>query len=83
MLWHDRAHRRGSYLSYSKILASETIFIHFQSKNEMIILVKMVYLEGICMAKADSHVVREQCNKESPKGPACCALEVTTIVLPA
>ena len=53
--------------------------IHFQPKNEMKILVKMVYLEGICKAKADSHVVREQCNKENPKGPAFCALEVTTI----
>ena len=39
----------------------------------------MVYLEGICMVKADSHVVREQCNKENPKGSAFCALEVTTI----
>ena len=35
----------------------------------MKILVKMVYLEGICMAKADSHVVREQCNMETRKGP--------------
>ena len=39
----------------------------------------MVYLEGICMVKADSHVAREQCNKENPKGPAFCAIEVTTI----
>ena len=26
------------------------------------------------MIKADSHVFREQCNKETPKGPAFCAL---------
>ena len=45
----------------------------------MKILVKMVYLEGICMVKADSHVVREQCNEENPKGPALCAPEVTTM----
>ena len=31
------------------------------------------------MVEADSHVVREQCNEENPKGPASCALEVTTI----
>ena len=31
------------------------------------------------MVKAGSHVVREQCNEENPKGPAFCALEVTTI----
>ena len=31
------------------------------------------------MVKADSHVVREQCNEENPKGPALFALEVTTI----
>ena len=31
------------------------------------------------MAKTDSHVVREQCNKENTKGPAFCALEITTI----
>ena len=30
-------------------------------------------------ASADSHVVLEQCNEENPKGPAFCALEVTTI----
>ena len=43
-------------------------------------LVKMVYLDGICMVKTDSHVVREQCNEENLKGPpAFCALEVTTI----
>ena len=29
--------------------------------------------------RADSHVVREQCNKENSKGPAFCALEVTTM----
>ena len=29
--------------------------------------------------KAGSHVVREQCNEEIPKGPAFCALDVTTI----
>ena len=29
------------------------------------------------MAKKDSHVVREQCNKENPKGPDFCALVVT------
>ena len=40
----------------------------------MKILVKMVYLEGICMAKADSHVVREQCDKENPKGPVLFVL---------
>ena len=45
----------------------------------MKILVKMVYLEGICMAKADSHVVREQCNKETQKSPAFCALRVIII----
>ena len=39
----------------------------------MKILVKMVYLEVICMVKADSHVVREQCNVENLKGPAFCA----------
>ena len=31
------------------------------------------------MAKADSHVVPEHCNKEIPKGPAFFAVEVTTI----
>ena len=31
------------------------------------------------MAKTDSHVVREQCNRENSEGPAFCALEVTTI----
>ena len=32
------------------------------------------------MVKADSQVVREQCNKENPKGPAAfCALEVSTL----
>ena len=31
------------------------------------------------MVKADSHVVREQCNEENPKGPPFCALEVSTI----
>ena len=39
----------------------------------MKVLVKMVYLEGICMVKADSHVVHGQCNEENPKGPAFCA----------
>ena len=34
-----------------------SIVIHFQPKNEMKILVKMVYLEGICMVEADTHVV--------------------------
>ena len=71
------APRRGSYLSYSKILASETVSLFtFSQKNEMRILVKM---EGICMVKADSHVAQEQRNKENPKGPAFCVLEVTTI----
>ena len=31
------------------------------------------------MVKADSHVVLEQCNEETPKGPAFCAVEMTTI----
>ena len=31
------------------------------------------------MVKADSHVVREHCNEENPKGPAFYALEVSTI----
>ena len=35
------------------------------------------------MVKADSHVVREQRNKENPMGFAFCALEVSTIVSPA
>ena len=44
----------------------------------------MVYLEGICMVKANSHVVREQCNEENPKGPFVCALFcVHNTVLPA
>ena len=42
---------------------------NFQPKHDMKFFVKMVYLEGICMAKADSHFVREQCNKETRKGP--------------
>ena len=29
--------------------------------------------------KTDSHVVREQCNKETPMGFAYCALAVSTI----
>ena len=35
------------------------------------------------MVKTDSHVVREQCNKEIPMGFAFCAHEVSSIVLPA
>ena len=31
------------------------------------------------MVKADSHVVREHCNKENLKGPDFCVLEVSTI----
>ena len=31
------------------------------------------------MVKADGHVVREQRNKEIPKGKAFCALEVSTL----
>ena len=46
----------------------------------MKILVKMVYLEVICMVKANGHVVREQCNEENPKGPFFCAHNT---VLPA
>ena len=62
------------HLLYSKIQASKTVSLFtFSQNNEMKILVKMVYLEGICMVKADSHVVREQCNEETPKGPAFCA----------
>ena len=37
----------------------DCIFIHFHPKDEMKVLVKMVYLEGIRTAKSDSHVVRE------------------------
>ena len=47
-------------------------------------LVKMVYIEGICMAKADSHVVREQCNQGNPKGPCLlCSWGYNNIMLPA
>ena len=31
------------------------------------------------MVRADSHVVREQCNKENPVGFTFCACEVSTI----
>ena len=47
--------------------------LHFQPKNEMKILVKMVYLEGICMVEADTHVVWVQFDTEGPMGPAFCA----------
>ena len=48
------------------------IVIHFQPKNEMKILVKMVYLEGICMVEADSHVLWDQFNREGPKWHTFC-----------
>ena len=48
----------------------DRIVIHFQPKNKMNILVKMVYLKGICMVEADSHFVWNLFNKEVPKGPA-------------
>ena len=45
----------------------------------MKILVKMVFLKGISMVEADSHVVRDQFNTEGPKGPAFCSCGGTTI----
>ena len=47
-------HRRpieSSHQSYSKALSSKAIVIHFQSKIEMISLVKIILIEGICMVK--------------------------------
>ena len=49
------------------------------AKNEMKILIKMVYLRGICMVEADTHDAWDQFNTESPMGPAFCALGRTTI----
>ena len=42
------------------------------AKNEMKILVQMVYFERICTVEADIHVVWDQFNMEGPKGPAFC-----------
>ena len=39
----------------------------------------MVYLEGICMIEADTHVVWDQFNMEGLKGPALCSRGRTTI----
>ena len=47
--------------------------------DENIAVVKMVYLEGICMVGADTHVVWDQFNTEGPMGPAFCACGRTTI----
>ena len=49
------------------------------AKNELNILVKMVYLEGICMVEADTHVVWDEFNTEGPKGPALCPRGCNTI----
>ena len=49
------------------------------AKNELKILVKMVYLEGICMVEADTHVVWDEFNTEGPKGPALCPRGCNTI----
>ena len=55
------------------------IVIHFQPKNEIKHLVKMVYLEGICMVEADTHVVWDEFNTEGPKGAALCPRGCNTI----
>ena len=57
----------------------DRIVIQFQPKNEMKILVKMVYPERICMVKADTHVVWDQFNTEDPMGLAFCARGCITI----
>ena len=57
----------------------DRIVIHFHQKNEMKILVKMVYLEEICMVEADSNVVWDQFNTEDPMEPAFCSRGCTTI----
>ena len=57
----------------------DCIVSHFRPKNEMKILVKKVYLEGICMVEADTHVVSDQFNTEGPKGPTLCFRGRTTI----
>ena len=44
----DLEHIGSSDLSYSKTLASKTIIIIFQPKDEMEIMVKMVEAEGTC-----------------------------------
>ena len=49
------------------------------AKNEMKILFKMVYLEGMCMVEADTHAVWNEFNTEGPKGPAHCARGRMTI----
>ena len=55
-------------------MASKTVSLFtFSQKNEMKILVKMVYLEGICMVEADTHVVWYQFNTDGPMEPAFCA----------
>ena len=38
----------------------------------------MVYLEGICMVEADTHVVWDQFNTVVPKAPAFCSRGRTT-----
>ena len=38
-------------------ILNHCIIIHFQPKNDMNILVKMIALEGFCMVKADSQAV--------------------------
>ena len=51
----------------------DRIVIHSQPKNEVKKLVKMIFLEGICMVEADTHVVWDQFNTEGPKGRAFCS----------
>ena len=43
------------------------------------ISLKMVYLEGMCMVEADTHVVWDEFNTEGPKGPALCPRGCNTI----
>ena len=47
------------HICHSETLALETFLVHFHPKNEMKILVKMIWLEGIDMIEADSQVVWE------------------------
>ena len=43
------------------------------SSTKTIFMRCMKAFKGICMVNADSHVVRDQFNKESPKSPAFCS----------
>ena len=58
----------------------DCIFIHFQPKNEIKILVKM---EGICMAKADSHVTRAMWQGKPQGTCLLCSWGYNNTMLPA